>query len=75
MVLAGPYGCVGRSWTTYLKKYFLASYLKLFIRNHCAVAKRSTNFWQTINKQAGQKAKKAAQILELACNGAVHFVL
>ena len=37
MVLAGPYGCVGRSWTTYLKKYFLASYLKLFIRTHCAV--------------------------------------
>ena len=36
MVLAGPYGCVGRSWTTYLKKYFLAWYLKLFIRTHCA---------------------------------------
>ena len=37
MVLAGPYGCVRRSWTTYLKKYFLAWYLKLFIRTHCAM--------------------------------------
>ena len=37
MVLAGPHGCVGRSWTTYLKKYFLASYLKVFIRTHCAL--------------------------------------
>ena len=36
MVLAGPYGCVGRSWTTYRKKYFLAAYLKVFIRTHCA---------------------------------------
>ena len=39
MVLVGPYGCVGRSWTTYLKKYFLASYPKVFIRTHCAVGK------------------------------------
>ena len=37
MVLAGPYGCVGMSLTTYLKKYFLAWYLKLFIRTHCAL--------------------------------------
>ena len=37
MVLAGPYGCVGRSWTTYLKKIFFAWNLKLFIRTHCAV--------------------------------------
>ena len=44
MVLAGPYGCVRRSWTTYLKKYFLAWYLKLFIRTHCVLA-LSLGFW------------------------------
>ena len=60
MVLAGPYGWVGRSWTTYLKKYFLASYLKVFIRTHCALQVRKGRSIYYVRTEGGGGLKEVA---------------